>query len=366
MSSDNSKNSPPIYVMKAIIPPFEEYQAQLQDVWNNRQFTNDGPKHRELEGALCNFLGVPDTVLLGNGTYALIDALAAFEFEPGEVITTPFTFVASAHCLHPFNLTPVFVDIEPERLTIDPKQVEVAITPKTRAILAVHVYGNPCYIEELQAIADKHNLKIIYDAAHAFGVKYKGQSIFNYGDVSCVSFHATKAFHTFEGGAVFSPHKQVCDYIRRYKNFGVDEGVFVQQGVNSKMSEPHAAVGLVNLKHYQAHTDARKKIYERYKRELSGVDGLSFVSCDSQEDANYNYCPVLFKDRDGLFEKFKESGIFTRKYFYPLLTDMPAYAEHKKHFPVASVVADKILCLPIYSDLNQVEQDKIIDIIRNF
>lgn len=367
MSSPNQNNPKPIYVMKSIIPPMEEYQAHLNDIWANRQFTNDGPKHNELQDSLSGFLGVPDNVLVGNGTYALVAALAAFDFEPGEVITTPFTFVASAHCLEPLNLKPKFVDIEAEGLTIDPKLVEAAITPQTRAIMAVHVYGNPCDIEALEDIAKRHNLKIIYDAAHAFGVKYKGRSIFNYGDASCVSYHATKAFHTFEGGGVFSPDPRICEFVRRYKNFGLDQGIFVQQGLNTKMSEVHAAVGLVNLKHYDEHVSSRKKIYERYQRELSEIVGLTFVSFDKQEDANYNYCPILFKlGRDALFDKFKDAGIFTRKYFYPLLTDMPAYAAYKENFPVASRVAEEILCLPIYSDLTSEEQTKIIDIIRNF
>lgn len=366
MSSTNRKNPTPIYVMKSIIPPIEEYQAHLADIWANRQFTNDGPKHRELEQSLCNFLKVPNTVLVGNGTYALVAALAAFDFEPGEVITTPFTFVASALCLEPLGLTPVFVDIEPDSLTIDPAKVEAAITPKTRAIMAVHVYGNPCMVEELQVIADKHNLKVIYDAAHAFGVKYKGRSIMDYGDASCVSFHATKAFHTFEGGAVFSLNNEVTNYVRRYKNFGIEEGVFLQHGLNTKMSELHAAIGLVNLNHYQDHVEKRAAIYERYKQELVNVDGLEFVSFAKQEDPNYNYCPVLFKDRDALFDKFKEAGIFTRKYFYPLLTDMPVFSDHKENFPVASPVAEKILCLPIYSDLSEQEHIKIIEIIKNF
>lgn len=367
MSSPSQKNSRPIYVLKSIIPPIEEFKNHVDDIWQNRQFTNDGPKHWELTDKLCNFLEVEDLVLVGNGTYALVAALAAFDFEPGEVITTPFTFVATAHCLKPFNLTPKFVDIEPNDLTIDPKAVEAAITPQTRAIMAVHVYGNPCYIESLQEIADRHNLKIIYDAAHAFGVTYKGKSIFEYGDASCVSFHATKAFHTFEGGAVFSQEKSILDFVRRYKNFGIEEGVFVENGLNTKMSEIHAAIGLVNLAHYNEHVSKRADIYERYRRELSDIVGLSFVSFERQDNANYNYCPILFKSgRDALFEKFKEAGIFTRKYFYPLLTDMPAYAEYKENFPVASRVAEEILCLPIYSDLSEEEQSKIIEVVRSF
>ncbi len=367
MSSPSQKNSRPIYVLKSIIPPIEEFKNHIDEIWKNRQFTNDGPKHWELTDKLCNFLRIDDLVLVGNGTYALIAALEAFKFEPGEVITTPFTFVASSHCLKPLNLTPKFVDIEPDGLTIDPQAIEAAITSETRAIMAVHVYGNPCNVEALQDIAERHNLKIIYDAAHAFGVTYKGKSIFEYGDASCVSFHATKAFHTFEGGAVFSPDKSVLDFVRRYKNFGIEEGVFAEHGLNTKMSEVHAAIGLVNLVHYEEHVARRREMYERYKRELSDILGLSFVSFEKQENANYNYCPILFKGyRDALFEKFKEAGIFTRKYFFPLLTDMPAYASYKENFPVASRIAEEILCLPIYSDLSDEEQDRIIEVVREF
>ncbi len=355
--------------MKSVLPPLDEYHAQLQDIWKNRQFTNSGPKHNELKKKLIEFMGVPDCALVGNGTYALVAAVSAFNLEPGEVITTPYTFVASAHCLHPLGLTPKFIDIERDALTIDPALIEAAITPKTRAILAVHVYGNPCDVEAIDKIAKKHNLKVIYDAAHAFNVSYKGQSIMNYGDASCLSFHATKAFHTFEGGAVISKHREVCDYVRRYRNFGIEPstGAVVEHGVNTKMSELHAAAGLVNLPHYHAQAAIRKTIYQKYQSALKDVAGLTFVSYDRQENANYNYCPVLFtRGRDALFDKFAQEGIFTRKYFYPLLTDMPAFAQYKQHFPVASDIAEQILCLPIYYDMAEQDHDKIINIIRNF
>lgn len=343
--------------------------AQVKDIWENRHFTNAGPKHQELKKSLCNFLKVPDCVLYGNATYALVAALAALELEPGEVITTPFTFVASSHCLEPLGLTPVFVDVEPNHLTIDPKKIEAAITPKTRAILGVHVYGTPCDVEAIDAIAKKHNLKVIYDAAHAFGVNYKGQSVLNYGDASILSFHATKAFHTFEGGAIVSGNPEICAYARRYRNFGIEPttGEVIHHGLNMKLSELHAAAGLVNLVHYNDLVAARKKLYQRYQFELAGHPGFSFVSFERQEDANYNYCPVLIENkRDALFDAFAAENIFTRKYFYPLLTDMPAYAKYKQHFPVASTVVDQVLCLPIYPDLSQDEQDKIISIIKKF
>lgn len=358
-----------IFVLKSVVPPFEEYSAHLRDIWENRHFTNGGPKHQELKKSLCNFLDVPDIVLLGNGTYALVAALSALGLEEGEVITTPFTFVASAQCLQPLGLTPRFVDIEPDGLTIDPARVEAAITPRTRAILGVHVYGNPCAIEELQAIADKHGLKIVYDAAHAFGVLYQGRSVLNYGDASCLSFHATKAFHTFEGGAVVSPSAAVCEYVRKYRNFGIDaaDGSVVQHGLNTKMSELHAAAGLTNLPHYNRLVALRKTLYGRYQAELAGVAGLSFVSFAKQENANYNYCPVLFDgDRDALFDALGRAGILTRKYFYPLLTDMPAFSAHKQDFPVASRIVKQILCLPIYPDLSFEEQDRVISIIKTF
>ncbi len=368
MSTPTPKSGP-IFVLKSVVPPFEEYSAHLRDIWANRHFTNSGPKHQELKKRLCDFLGVPDIVLLGNGTYALVAALESLGLEEGEVITTPFTFVASAQCLEPLGLTPRFVDIEPDGLTIDPRQVEAAITPRTRAILGVHVYGNPCAVEELQAIADRHNLKIIYDAAHAFGVQYKGQSLLNYGDVSCLSFHATKAFHTFEGGAVVSRSPALCEYVRKYRNFGIDaaDGAIVQHGLNTKMSELHAAAGLTNLPHYDSLVAMRKTLYGRYQSELADVTGLGFVSFQRQENANYNYCPVLYAgNRDGLFDALGAAGILTRKYFYPLLTDMPHYAQYKQEFPVASRIVKQVLCLPIYPDLTFEEQDRIINIIRNF
>lgn len=368
MSSPYQTKSGSIFVLKSVVPPFEEYVAQLRDIWANRHFTNSGPKHMELKRSLCHFLGVPDCVLLGNGTYALVAALSAFGFEAGEVITTPFTFVASTQCLQPLNLVPRFVDVEPGHLTIDPAAIEAAISEKTRAILGVHVYGNPCDTEAIQKIADRHGLKVIYDAAHAFGVGYKGQSVLNYGDASCLSFHATKAFHTFEGGAVISALPEVCDYVRKYRNFGIaPDGAVVQHGLNTKMSELHAAAGLVNLVHYQELVAARRTLYERYCEALAKVPGLSFVPLTRQENANYNYCPVLFsRGRDALCESLGQAGIFTRKYFYPLVTDMPNFAAYRQHFPVASTIVEQVLCLPIYPDLTFDEQDKVIAIIKNF
>lgn len=369
MSSPNSKSPSPVFVLKSVRPPLDEYQEHLRDIWANRQFTNSGPKHNQLQAELCAYLGVDDCALVGNGTFALMAALSAFGFEGGEVITTPFTFVATAHCLKPLGLTPKFVDIEPQSLTIDPAKIEAAITPETRAILGVHVYGNPCQVEALQSIADKHNLKLIYDAAHAFGVEYHGKSLLNYGDASCLSFHATKAFHTFEGGAVISSDPAIGDFVRRYQNFGItpEDGSIHQHGLNTKMSELHAAAGLVNLPHYETHVAQRKRIYERYQKELSDLAGLSFVSYARQEKANYNYCPVLFENaRDEIFNKLAANGIFTRKYFYPLLTDMPAFAAYQEYFPVASRVAEQVLALPIYHDLGEDEQNKLIGIIREF
>lgn len=369
MSSPYQAKSGSIFVVKSAVPPFEEYAAHLKDIWENRHFTNSGPKHEELHKQLCNFLKVPDCVLLGNGTYALVDAAAALELGEGEVITTPFTFVASAHCLEPLGLKPVFVDIEPGHLTIDPAKIEAAITPKTKAILGVHVYGTPCDVHAIQKIADKHNLKVIYDAAHAFGVQYHGQSVLNYGDASCMSFHSTKAFHTFEGGAVVSTNPNVCAFIRRYRNFGIEPttGEVMHGGLNTKLSEVHSAAGLVNLNHYDEWVSARSTLYQRYQDALKDHAGLTFVSLERQEQANYNYCPVLIENgRDALFDAMAAENIFTRKYFYPLLTDMPAYAAHKQDFPVASKIVNQVLCLPIYADLSFEEQDKVISVIKKF
>lgn len=367
MSSPSPKDTKPILVSRSVPPPMEAYAAHLQEIWASRHFTNAGPKHAALKKELCHYLGLPDCVLMSNCTVALVAALYAFDLGEGEVITTPYTFVASSQCLLPARLTPRFVDIEPEGLTIDPAQIEAAITDKTKAILGVHVYGNPCLVDEIDAIAKKHNLKVIYDAAHAFGVEYHGQSVFNYGDASCLSFHATKAFHTFEGGAVVSTDPAVCDYIRRYRNFGIQpDGQIVHHGLNTKMSEVHAAAGLCNLPLYESHTKSRKAVYERYREMLGSVPGLRFVSYDRQEKPNYNYCPVLFdRGRDELFDTLAKAGIFTRKYFHPLVTDMPAFSAYRQDFRVASDIVSRVLCLPLYPDMTVEEQDQVISVVRS-
>lgn len=365
--------SEPIYVTRPFLPPLAEFIPYLEQIWESRLLTNGGPLHQQLERALCDFLGVEHIALFTNGTIALVTALQALRIT-GEVITTPYSFVATAHSLLWNGIKPVFVDIDPNTLNLDPAMVEAAITPQTTAIMAVHCYGNPCDVVALQKIADNYNLKIIYDAAHAFGVRDAGGSVLRHGDLSTLSFHATKVFHTFEGGAIVCPDARTKLHIDRLKNFGyVDEITVVAPGINGKMSEVNAAMGLLQLHHVRDVIAIRKGIDQRYRESLKDIRGIRCMESAGPDTRNYCYFPILVESgysitRDDLYEKLRRSGIFGRRYFYPLISEFPMYrgmnSARRENLPVATSVSRKVLCVPIYPDLTSFDQQRVIDIIR--
>lgn len=361
-----------IYVTQPYLPPLEEFTPYLQQIWDNKILTNGGPFHQQLEKALCEYLGVEHVALFSNGTLALITALQALRVT-GEVITTPYSFVATAHSLLWHGNKPVFVDVEPATLNLDPAKIEAAITPQTTAIMPVHCYGNPCDVNAIQKIADNYNLKVIYDAAHAFGVQCHCGSVLNHGDLSVLSFHATKVFNTFEGGAIICSDAKTKQRIDHLKNFGfVDETTVVAPGINGKMSEVNAAFGMLQLKHMPAIMRRRAEIDACYRECLKGVKGISCLPQAGQLVANHSYFPIMVEavhpmSRDALYQKLKDQGIYSRRYFYPLITEFPMYrglpsAAHS-NLPVATAAAQKVLCLPIYPNLNFSQIEKIISII---
>ena len=361
-----------IYVTQPYLPPLEEFTPYLEKIWANKILTNGGPFHQQLEQALCDYLGVKHLALFTNGTIALVTALQALRIT-GEVITTPYSFVATAHSLLWNGIKPVFVDVDPNTLNLDPAKIEAAITPQTTAIMPVHCYGHPCDVEAIQKIANNYNLRVIYDAAHAFGVQCHGGSVLNYGDLSVLSFHATKVFNTFEGGAIICPDAKTKQRIDQLKNFGfVDEVTVVAPGINGKMSEINAAFGMLQLKHIDAALARRKEIDATYRELLKDVKGIRCLQDAGEEVANYSYFPILVEadyslSRDALYKKLKDHGIFARRYFYPLITDFPMYrglpSAHRDNLPVAAAAAQKVLCLPIYPALTQVDQQRVIDLI---
>ena len=363
-----------IYVTQPYLPPLEEFIPYLEQIWANKVLTNGGPFHQQLEQALCRYLGVPHISLFSNGTLALITALQALRIQ-GEVITTPYSFVATAHALLWQNCTPVFVDIEPHTLNLDPAKIEAAITPQTTAILPVHCYGNPCDTAAIQKIADNYNLRVIYDAAHAFGVQDAGGSILHHGDLSVLSFHATKVFNTFEGGAIICHDAKTKQRIDHLKNFGfVDEVTVVAPGINAKMSEINAAFGLLQLEHMPHVMQRRAEIDAYYREQLAHVPGITCLPKGHQTVANHSYFPILIGpeyplSRDALYEKLKEHGIYARRYFYPLITDFPMYRGLISAAPANVAIAAKfsrqVLCLPIYPKLLQNFQLEIINLIKN-
>ena len=356
-----SKMTPPIYVTRPALPPLEELLPYLQKMWDTRVLTNCGTFHQELEQALCEYLGVKHICLFANATIALVTALKALRIE-GEVITTPYSFVATAHSLLWNGISPVFVDIEADTLNIDPAKIEAAITPKTTTIMPVHCYGTPCKVDAIQSIADNYNLKVIYDAAHAFGVKNQQGSILNYGDLSVLSFHATKVFNTFEGGAIVCPDAKTKKHIDNLKNFGfVNETTVVASGINGKMSEFNAALGLLQLKHIDSFIEKRKAIDRAYRKMLAGIKGIQCLLDVAPHDTNYSYFPILVGaeyplGRDGLYDMLKTHEIHARRYFYPLISEFSMYrglaSADKHNLPVADVASKQILCLPIYPDLD--------------
>ncbi|HCD60733.1 MAG TPA: aminotransferase, partial [Acinetobacter nosocomialis] len=321
----------PIYVTQPVLPELDDFIPYLEQIWKNKVLTNCGPLHQQLEKELCDYLGVPFISLFNNGTIALVTAMQSLNLTEGEVITTPYTFIATAHSIVWNKLTPVFVDIDPITSNIDPQKVKQAITEKTVAIMPVHCYGIACDVEQLQEIANQHHLKLIYDAAHAFGVKYRGQSLLNYGDMSVISFHATKVFNTFEGGAVICHSAEMKQRIDRLKNFGiVNETTIEDFGLNGKLSEVHAALGLLQLKSIDQTLESRKRIDHQYRDLLANIEGIHCIQRTETEIDNYSYFPIVISQpypltRDELFEKLKRHQIFARKYFYPILTDLKIY-----------------------------------------
>jgi len=362
-----------IFVTQPSLPPLEDMVSYLEKIWQNKILTNGGPFHQELEAALCEYLGVSHISLFSNGTIALITALKALDIS-GEVITTPYSFVATAHSLLWNNIKPIFVDIDPLTLNLDPSKIEAAITPLTTAILPVHVYGYPCDVDKIDVIARRHNLRVIYDAAHAFGVECHCGSVLNHGDLSVLSFHATKVFNTFEGGAIVCQDAETKRYIDQHKNFGfASETAVVQTGINGKMSELNAAVGLLQLKYIDTAIEQRKVIDAAYREGLKDIPGIRCHNPLGCMRSNYSYFPILIGDdyplsRDALYDKLKAAGIHSRRYFYPLISEFSMYrsmpSAHRDNLPIASRAAEQVLCLPIYPALTAEDQQCIIDIVR--
>lgn len=366
-------NKKMIPVTQPFLPELNEFLPYLERIWDNRWLTNNGPFHQELEAKLCEYLGVEHVSLFNNATIALITALQAMRIN-GEVITTPYSFVATSHSIMWNGLEPVFVDIDPTTFNIDPAKIEAAITPRTTAIMPVHCYSNPCDVEAIQKIADNYGLKVIYDAAHAFGINYKGESLLKWGDLSILSFHATKVFNTFEGGAIISPDAKTKQRIDHLKNFGIaDELTVTAPGINGKMSEINAAFGLVQLKHIDKAVLQRQAIDERYRAELADVTGITLYQHDKNANSNFSYFPILVEadyplSRDKLYEKLKENNILSRRYFYPLISNMPMYrglpSAASTNLQQANQLAEKVLCLPIFDALSVDEQLLVIELIK--
>ena len=365
----------PVYVTEPFLPPLEEFQEYLKEIWESKWLTNNGQFHQDFEKKLCEYLEVPYISLFSNGTLALITALQALRIT-GEVITTPFSFVASTHALHWNGIKPVFCDIEREYFTLDPEKIEAAITPRTTAILPVHVYGNPCKVDEIQHIADIYGLKILYDAAHSFGVRVNGTSICNFGDLSILSFHATKVFTTFEGGAIVCQDEKMKKRIDYLKNFGfAGETTVVGPGINAKMNEFQSALGLLQLKYIDQAIEKRRMITQYYRDGLQNVQGIRYLEDMEGVRHCYSYFPVFIdkhifgKSRDDIYEALKRENIFGRRYFYPLISQFPTYrgfpSATRDNLPVANSISDEVLCLPIYPGLTVTTLDKIIDMLRN-
>ncbi len=368
-------NFSPIYVSQPSLPPLHELQPYLEEIWSSKSLTNGGPFHQQLERVLCEYLDVEYISLFSNGTLALVTALRALDIA-GEVITTPYSFVATSHSLLWNGIQPVFSDIDPESLNLDPSRIEAAITDSTRAILPVHCYGYPCDTEAISKIAAKRGLKVIYDAAHAFGVRYKSQSILRAGDLSVLSFHATKVFNTFEGGAIVCGSAKMKEHIDHLKNFGITDEVSVPElGINGKMSELNAAIGLLQLRYLDGEIARREEIDKQYRSLLSHIPGIRCVKRHGPGiTPNYSYFPILVDSaypisRDQLYGKLRSKNIFTRRYFYPLISEFPMYrhipSSSPSSLPVATEIASKIICLPMFSNLGEEDIDTIVEIIAS-
>lgn len=352
----------PIFVTQPAMPPLEEFSEYLKQIWSNKILTNNGPFHKLFEEKLAEYLDVKYLSVFSNGTLALITALQALRIS-GEVITTPFSFVATTHSLWWNNIKPIFADIESKYLNLNPEKVEAAISPLTTAIMPVHVYGNPCQVDEFQKLADTYGLKIIYDAAHAFGVKINDKSILNYGDLSILSFHATKAFNTIEGGAIICHDSKMKERIDYLKNFGfAGETKVIAPGINAKMNEIQAAYGLLQLNYIDKIIEKRVEIIKIYRDNIKNISGISILEDQPLVRHVYTYFPVFVnkeiygRDRDSLYEELKKHNIFGRRYFFPLISQFPSYrglnSAKPSNLPIAEKIANQVICLPIYPDLS--------------
>lgn len=353
-----------IPVTKTYLPNKNKYQSYIDRIFESGWLTNNGALVQELEQRLAEYLGVKHLICTANGSLALQLAYKALELK-GEVITTPFSFIATTSTLAWERLTPIFADIDPLSFNLNPSNIEALITPNTSAIVPTHVFGNPCKVEEIQNIAKKHSLKVIYDAAHAFGVKYKGKSVLNYGDISIMSFHSTKLFHTIEGGAIITNDDKIAKKVRLLVNFGIANATTIESiGINAKMNEMEAAMGLCNLDEIGVIQSKREKIWQIYERQLSG--NLLFQCWNRHSSNNYSYVPVLFKDNAELLEieiKLNKSGVIPRRYFYPSLDSLDLI-QAGQICSISRNIADRILCLPIYPSLKPNELNKIINILK--
>lgn len=357
-------------VTKSSMPPFEEYIEKIRPLWDSAWLTNMGNLHKQLEEAMKEYLAVSQLSLMVNGHMALELALAAMKFPQGsEVITTPFTFISTTHAIVRNGLKPVFCDIKMSDFTIDEEQIEELVTEKTAAIVPVHVYGNVCAVEKIQTIAEKYNLKVIYDAAHAFGVKYKGVGIGNFGNASIFSFHATKVFNTIEGGAVAFNNPELYTALYNLKNFGIrSEEVVAEIGANAKMNEFSAAMGLCNLEHISEEIEKRKVVVEKYQELLKDVEGIFYFDYESEFTKNYAYFPILIDEtkfhssRDEVYNKLRQKEIYARKYFYPLTSDQACFRNQYKHIDLknARYISERILVLPLYADLDLADVERIV------
>lgn len=371
--SDISSGKMPekITVTSPLLPDLEEFNALLREIWSSKWITNNGSFHQRLEKELCEYLKVPFISLFTNGTLPLITSLQALRIT-GEVITTPYSFVATTHSLWWNGIKPVFVDIDPATGNIDPDRIEAAITPKTTAIMPVHVYGQPCDTVRIQEIADKYGLKVIYDAAHAFGVEVNGESVLNAGDMSTLSFHATKVYNTIEGGALVMHDEKTKRRIDHLKNFGfVNEIEVVAPGINSKMDEIRAAYGILNLRQVDKAIESRKRVAEIYREALAGVEGVTFFNDTPGVRHNYSYFPIFIDTekygmtRDELYMKMKEHNVLGRRYFYPLISEFTTYrglpSAAPANLPNAHKMANAVICLPMYPSLTEDDTARVLD-----
>lgn len=362
-----------INVTRSSMPEFEEYCEEIKELWDSRWLTNMGVKHKQLQDNLLNYLDVENVDLFCNGHMALEMAIKAMNFEVGsEVITTPFTFASTTHAIVRNGLVPVFCDVDPDTYTIDVEKVESLITSKTVAIIPVHVYGNVCDVDAIEKTADKYDLKVIYDAAHAFGVRYKGRGIGSFGDASMFSFHATKVFHSIEGGAVCFSDSDFGKRLFKLKNFGIaDQETVELVGGNAKMNEFSAAMGICNLRHLDSEIEKRKKVVEQYRNRLSDVEGITLCPVQKDVKSNYAYFPVLFDknlfglSRDEVKNNLEKNGIMARKYFYPLTNSFECYHGmfNPDETPIAQDISTKVLTLPLYADLSIEDVNRICDVI---